>query len=152
MIHFPSIKTTARDSHTSEHSGWAACGEDMTVVDEVRYNHLIPGKEYRIVGTVMDKDKEKPLLLGKKRLQRRRFLLQAQQKAVLPLNLIFPGKNWQEKNGCRFETLYYGNTELVTHEDIEDENQTIFYPDIELKTEAKDQKAGLVIPEKPKKR
>lgn len=142
MIHFPSIKTTARDSRTSEHSGWAACGEDMTVVDEVRYNHLIPGKEYRIVGTVMDKDKEKPLLLGEEKITAEKVFTANAADGCVTLEFNIPGEKLAGKTVVVFETLYYGNTELVTHEDIEDENQTIFYPDIELKTEAKDQETG----------
>lgn len=141
-IHFPSIKTTARDKSTSEHSGWAASGEAVTVVDEVHYNNLIPGKEYRIVGTIMDKDTEKPLLLEEEKITAKKAFTAGTAEGCVTLEFNIPGENLAGKTVVVFEKLYYGSTELGTHEDIGDENQTIFYPDIELKTEAKDQETG----------
>lgn len=53
----PEIKTTAAVDGEKE----VCATEVFTLTDTVSYKHLIPGKEYLLVGTLMEKAPEKPL-------------------------------------------------------------------------------------------
>lgn len=52
-IYFPEIGTTATCPETGSQT--APPKQDLTIVDTVSYR-LIPGKEYKLTGTLMDKE------------------------------------------------------------------------------------------------
>lgn len=58
-IYFPEIKTTAKDNVSGNH--YAKPEKEITLIDTVSYQNLIPGKEYTLTGTLMDKETKKPL-------------------------------------------------------------------------------------------
>jgi hypothetical protein len=51
---FPRIGTTATDAEDGSHE--AAADGDVTITDEVAYENLVPGKEYELTGTLMDRE------------------------------------------------------------------------------------------------
>lgn len=57
-IYFPEIKTTATDAASGTH--YAKPEKELTLTDLVEYKNLIPGKEYKLTGTLMDAETEKP--------------------------------------------------------------------------------------------
>lgn len=52
----PEIKTTAKVNSKKE----VTADKEITIDDTVKYTNLTPGKEYTIVGTLMDKSTGKP--------------------------------------------------------------------------------------------
>ena len=58
-IYVPEIHTTLVDSKTSEHI--SACSATTKLVDTVSFKNLIPGKEYTVTGTLMNKADGKSL-------------------------------------------------------------------------------------------
>lgn len=60
-ILIPKIGTTAKDEESNSQNSNA--DHDVTIVDTVKYENLIPGKEYKVSGKLMDASTEKPLLI-----------------------------------------------------------------------------------------
>ena len=50
-VHIPKIHTTATDASTNDKEG--VIGSTVTIKDVVRYENLIPGKEYTVKGSAM---------------------------------------------------------------------------------------------------
>ena len=57
-IYIPAIGTKAHDSDTKLHMSRA--DEDVTLVDEVKYENLVPGREYVLKGILMNRNTKKP--------------------------------------------------------------------------------------------
>ncbi len=55
-VKVPEIKTTAKVNSKKE----VTADKEITIDDTVKYTNLTPGKEYTIVGTLMDKSTGKP--------------------------------------------------------------------------------------------
>lgn len=55
----PTLGTELTDQKTGTHAAYPE--EEMTLVDRVAYHKLIPGKEYRLDGTLMNKRTNEPL-------------------------------------------------------------------------------------------
>lgn len=55
----PKIQTTAIDSETGDH--FAVADNDVTVIDTVSYQGLMPGESYEVKGTLMDQKTKKPM-------------------------------------------------------------------------------------------
>ena len=55
-IYFPEIKTTATDAASGTH--YAKPEKELTLTDLVEYKNLIPGKEYKLTGTLMDRNRK----------------------------------------------------------------------------------------------
>ncbi len=55
----PEIGTTATDADDGDHE--AVADSDVTIIDEVRYENLQPGREYVLTGTLIDKTTAEPV-------------------------------------------------------------------------------------------
>ncbi len=63
-VYIPEIHTTAADQKTGINH--TESEETATIVDTVQYSHLLPGKEYTVKGTLMNKETgEADLIDGK---------------------------------------------------------------------------------------
>ena len=58
-ITYPEVKTTAKDPVTDSHMGESS--KTATIVDTVTYSNVIVGKEYKITGTLINKETGKPV-------------------------------------------------------------------------------------------
>lgn len=59
-VHFPKVRTSAIDNNTNDEVGVVG---KTTITDTVRFWNLIPGMEYTVTGTLMDKATGKPILI-----------------------------------------------------------------------------------------
>ncbi len=57
----------------------------MTITDKVSYENLIPGKEYTVSGTLMDKETGKALTIDGKRSRQRRTLPPTEENGYVEL-------------------------------------------------------------------
>lgn len=64
LVVTPELKTTA--TNKKDGSKELEIGKDQEIADVVEFTNLIEGKKYRLTGTLMDKDTEKPLLIDGK--------------------------------------------------------------------------------------
>ena len=131
---FPEIGTTAKDSETGQHI--SRPDEEVTIVDTVAYNNLIPGKEYKVVGVLMDKETGKELLINEQKIVAETVFIPEKAKGTVEIVFTFDGRALEGKTVVAFETVTYQEKEVASHTDIEDEEQTVYFP--EIGTTAKD--------------
>ena len=127
FVEGPKIGTTATvdGSHTASPVG------EVTIVDEVAYSGLTPGKTYKISGVLMDKETGEPLLVGEGEEQAQvtaevEFTPEAAEGTV-ELTYTLDASALAGKSVVVFETLYLDDVEITSHADIEDENQTVTF-------------------------
>lgn len=137
-VFIPEVHTTASDKVTGDHDGVVA--EETTVLDEVFYRNLIPGKEYTVHGKLMVKETGEPLTVnGEEVTAEKTFTAEKADRSII-LEFTFNSLALSGKHVVAFEDLTYEGVSIAGHEDLEDEDQTISYP--ELHTNAADQTSG----------
>ena len=99
--------------------------ERETVVDQIVYNGLIPGKEYTVKGSLMVKSTGKPLIDDGKEVTAERTFTAEKPEGEVELTFTFNAKALDREKLVVFEKLFYENEEVASHEDIEDEEQTV---------------------------
>ncbi len=118
----PELKTTATVDGEKEVT---AKGE-ITIDDVVEYKHLIPGKEYKIVGTLMDKSTGKPFEIDGKPVTSEVTFTPEKTSGKVTVSFTFDSSAIKETTELVvFETLYRDNVEIAVHADLEDEGQTV---------------------------
>ncbi len=132
-IVFGKVETTAKDADTGMHT---SAGGEVTIVDTATYSGLLVGKEYVIKGTLMDKDTGKPFLIDGKELVVEKTFTATKSDGQIELSFTFDAGELQGKSVVVFETVYYNGIEVAVHADIEDHDQSIYFP--EIKTTATD--------------
>lgn len=137
-VTFPEIGTTAKDGQTETNVG--VVGEKATIVDTVEYKNLMPNKKYTVKGVLMDKETKEPLKDGDKEITAERTFTADEADGTIDVTFTFDSSLLKGKSVVVFEDIYYKDVKLATHADIEDEGQTIDYPD--AGTQAKDAKTG----------
>lgn len=135
------IGTTASDAKTGNSQG--IISEDAVLIDEVAYEKLTPGKEYRIEGVLMNKDTEKPVEINGKIVTAVKTFTPEKSSGTVKLRYVFDSSVLKGESVVVFEDIYQGDVKLASHADISDEGQTVDYPD--LGTKATDQKTGTNI-------
>ena len=137
-IHFPEVKTTAEDRATKDHVG--ATGKKTTIIDKVRYTNLIPGKEYTVKGTLMNRKTGKPVTVNGKDVTSVKKFTAQKADGTVEMTFNFDASALKGQTTVVFEDLFYEGIKVASHAEITDKDQTIWHP--ELKTTAKDQKSG----------
>lgn len=128
----PELKTTATIDGEKEVT---AKGE-ITIDDVVEYKHLVPGKEYKIVGTLMDKSTGKPFEIDGKPITSEVTFTPEKSNGEVTVLFTFDSSAIKETTELVvFETLYRDGIEIAVHADINEEGQTV--------------KINVPVPEKP---
>ena len=144
-IRFPALKTSAKDSITGGHHGWAATAQVVTVIDEVTYDNLIPGEQYRLEGMLVDSSDGSPIEGNGGEIYRELVFTADQSSGSLTMEFLVPAAAVEGKTVVAFERLFYEDTVIAVHEDLEDEAQSVFYPQVRIRTQAKDQSTGTSV-------
>ena len=140
LFHNPEIKTTAYDKETSDHYSYAV--DQVTIIDKVSHQDLIPGKEYTIKGTLMDKETGETLLIGGKPVTAEKTFIAGKKDGSVELEFTFDASGLKGKETVVFEKLFYEEKEIAVHEDLDDKNQTVKFQNPEIKTTASDKTTG----------
>ena len=127
-IRIPEIHTTATDKVTGDHDGVVA--KETTVLDEVFYTNLIPGKEYTVSGKLMVKETGEPLTVDGKEVTAEKTFVAEEVDGSIILEFTFDSSALAGKKIVAFEDVIYEGISIGTHEDLTDEDQTISYPEI----------------------
>ena len=133
-VFFPEIGTTAKDTETNSHVSKA--DEAVTIVDTVSYKNLVPGKEYKVSGVLMDKETGKELLVNEEKVTAETVFTPEKTEGTVEVTFTFDGSMLNGKTIVAFETVMYQEKEVAIHTDIEDKEQSIYFPLIH--TTAKD--------------
>ena len=137
-VRIPEIHTTATDKVTGDHDGVVA--KETTVLDEVFYTNLIPGKEYTVSGKLMVKETGEPLTIDGKEVTAEKTFVAEEADGSIILEFTFDSSALAGKKIVAFEDVTYEGISIGTHEDLTDEDQAISYP--EIHTTAADQASG----------
>lgn len=137
-IHFPDGRTTALDSDTGSHTSFA--DEKVTIIDEVKFINLIPGKMYTVDGVLYDKKTGKPVIVdGHELTAHKEFVPEAADGSIF-IEFTFTGVSLAGKSVVAEETVESNGKEVFVHADINDEEQTVDFPDVH--TSVADKKDG----------
>lgn len=133
-VEFPKV-----DLHTT------AVGEDkhkndalskVTINDTVAYTNLTVGKTYTVKGVLMDKVTGKPVLVNGKQVTSVKTFVAKSVNGSVVVTFVFDATGLQGHSVVAFESLYRDGVKLGTHADINDTNQTVEFPKVEVKTTA----------------
>ncbi len=123
----PAIGTTA----TIDGEKTAQPTEQITITDTVEYSGLTVGQEYKLTGVLMDKETGEPLLVGEgeehAQVTSEATFTPAEASGTIEVLFTFDASALTGKAVVVFETLFQGETEIASHEDIEDEGQTVTF-------------------------
>ena len=119
----PEIRTTA----TIDGEKTAKPAEQITITDTVEYSGLTAGQEYKLVGVLMEKETGEPLLVGEEQVTSEATFIPAEPNGTIDVLFTFDATGLEGKSVVVFETLFQGETEIASHEDIEDEGQTVTF-------------------------
>lgn len=122
----PEIGTTALDRETGTH--FPAVSESTTIVDRVAYTGLTPGMEYTVSGVLMDKATGKELLVDGEKVTGTATFTPAKSSGSVDVEFTFNSLALAGKAIVVFETLYYEDSEIAVHADIDDDGQTVTFP------------------------
>ena len=118
----PELKTTATIDGEKEVT---AKGE-ITIDDVVEYKHLVLGKEYKIVGTLIDKATDKPFEIDGKLITSEVTFTPEKSNGKVTVSFTFDASAIKETTELVvFETVYRDNVEIAVHADNDDEGQTV---------------------------
>lgn len=101
--------------------------ETVTLVDVVAYEHLVPGQEYTVKGTLMDKATGEPFLdADGNEVTAETTFIPEDFSGEVEVTFTFDASNITVNTDLVvFESLYKDEVELAVHADIDDEDQTI---------------------------
>ena len=122
----PILHTTA--TVNGEHIAKAA--GTQTISDVVSYKHLIPGKEYTVTGKLMDKSTGKVLIQDGKEITTSITFTPAEPDGTVTVEFTVDASLLAGKTTVVFESLSKEGKELAVHADIDDEGQTVHWPEI----------------------
>lgn len=128
----PRIGTTAVDAADGDHE--ILNDAEVRIVDTVHFTNLVPGKEYTVIGSLMAKERDDEGVVGTHALThesgeeitaQNTFTPQTESGSVevtftFNASAIEPGSEL-----VVFERLMRGESEIATHADPEDEDQTV---------------------------
>lgn len=137
QIFFPEIATQANCPDTN--TQMAVPKKELIIMDTVSY-HLIPNKEYKLTGTLMDKESGEPLQIDGKEVTSELTFTPEDAEGTVELSFILDATALAGKTIVAFESVSYQDKEVAFHTQIDDAPQTIYFP--EIKTTAKDGKDG----------
>ena len=122
-VHFPEIKTTATDKEDGDHT--LTCGQ-VTIIDTIKYENLVPGYEYKVSGVLMDKSSGEKVLVGNKEVTAETSFTPEKANGTVEVSFSFDASNLGGRSLVVFEKVYDANgKEIANHEDINDEDQTV---------------------------
>lgn len=121
----PEIGTTA----TIDGEKTAQPFEQIIITDTVEYSGLTVGQEYTLKGVMMNKETGELLVIGEDEEQAQvtfaATFTPAESNGTVDVLFTFDASTLVGKSVVVFETLFQGESEITSHENIEDEGQTV---------------------------
>lgn len=126
-IHFPKIRTSARDERGGGSAG--SIGEEEAIIDRVSYSNLAVGATYKVRGTLMDKESGEPLGITTESAP---FVAHAAD-GTIELRFPVDTRAYSGKTIVVFEDLLLirqdkKEVRIASHADLSDVSQSIRYP------------------------
>ena len=119
----PEIGTTA----TINGEKTSLPAQEVTITDTVEYSGLTIGQEYKLSGVLMDKETGEPLVIGEEQVTSEATFTPAETNGTVDVLFSFNATGLEGTDLVVFEKLFQGETEIASHEDLEDEGQTVTF-------------------------
>ena len=137
VVTVPGISTSALDGIDGDKD--VVVDDATTVIDTVEYKNLVPGKEYTLNGKLYSKSTGKPLMVGDKPVTGQTTFTPEKADGKVDVTFTFDSRTIADKTDIVvFESLVRSGTELASHADIDDKNQTVTVTHPEIGTTAVD--------------
>lgn len=124
----PVITTQASDAKTQYQI--IKPSADTDIVDKVTITDTMAGREYTITGTLMDKDTGEAVMVNGNPVTASQTFTSDGTKKVLDMHFNFDSSALGGKTVVVCEKLTYGDYVAATEEDMENKDQTIYFPEI----------------------
>ena len=149
----PEISTTATDSKTDQHMSNATEGP-VTIIDTVEYKGLTPGKEYTMTGRLVFKPRSQDeedtasedinvVKSNGKAVEKTVTFTPKEKDGTVDVELTFDAKDLEGARTVIFESLGdpaldVEDTIIATHSEIDNEDQSIYFPEVHTSAKAED--------------
>ena len=141
-VYYPNITTDAKDDMTKDHVGTVT--ETVSITDVVTMENLVPNKDYKVTGTLMLKGVDGAETTELLDAEGNTFTVETEfttgeDETTKVIELVFEGidsRLLEGKTVVAYENLDHINPDIdnwvkvATHEDPEDEDQSVHYPKI----------------------
>ena len=124
----PVITTQASDAKTQYQI--IKPSADTDIVDKVTITDTMAGRDYTITGTLMDKDTGEAVMVNGNPVTASQTFTSDGTKKVLDMHFNFDSSALGGKTVVVCEKLTYGDYVAATEEDMENKDQTIYFPEI----------------------
>ena len=124
----PVITTQASDAKTQYQI--IKPSADTDIVDKVTITDTMAGREYTITGTLMDKETGEAITVNGNPVTASQTFASDGTKKVLDMHFTFDSSALGGKTVVVCEKLTYGDYVAATEEDMENKDQTIYFPEI----------------------
>lgn len=142
-VTFPRIGTKLTD----EESSHEVCAGMVTLIDTVSYEHLTPGVEYTLVGTLQDREHANALEVEGGPVVASVTFVPEEANGTVQAPFTFDASALAGHHLVAFEELYAGGRLVACHADLDDEGQTVSIPSVTTTLEDDAQGGHLVRPE-----
>lgn len=122
-IYFPELRTSAGEKGSGSQK-ITAQGE-ITILDKVTYQNLIPGEEYTLKGILMEQSAGTPFLIEEKEITAERTFVPEEAKGTVEVEFTLDASTLKDARIVVFEKLFLRESEIAAHEDLADEAQTV---------------------------
>lgn len=127
QTYFPEIGTQAADAADGDKD--VTADAEAKIVDTISFKNLVPGETYHVVGTVMDKEAGKELLIDGKKVEGETTFSPKESNGTAEVTFQFDSSKLSGRELVVYERMFLvsGSEEklVALHEDIEDEGQTV---------------------------
>lgn len=124
----PVITTQASDAKTQYQI--IKPSADTDIIDKVTITDTMAGRDYTITGTLMDKDTGEAVMVNGNPVTASQTFTSDGTKKVLDMHFNFDSSALGGKTVVVCEKLTYGDYVAATEEDMENKDQTIYFPEI----------------------
>ncbi len=125
----PTIKTSA----VSEDIGlkMTMADKDAVIIDTVTYKNLIEDREYKVTGKLMDKNTGKPLLdAQEEEITGETVFKPETADGTVEVEFRFDASKMEGMAAVVYEELFYMDKLVADHKEIDDEEQTVYFPKV----------------------
>ena len=119
------LGTKARSEKTGTQEAFPE--KETVLIDTLEFRNLQIGQEYRIVGTLMDRENGEVLHVDGKTVTAETCFVPEEKDGTAEVRFSFDATGLNGKSVVVFEKVYIGETEILSHEDLEDQEQTLLF-------------------------
>ena len=127
-VYIPKIRTNAEDAVTKINHTEAK--PQAKIIDTVTYSSLLPGKEYIMTGTLMNKETGEPILIDGEPITASTTFTAEKSEGNVEVVFTFDASVLEGTTVVAYENLTYNGIEVAIHADIEDKDQTVYIPKV----------------------